>query len=398
VLTSFKDPKLGYFHSKNYTRNGVQHWTSTYYNEFYHKGKHHSIATGTADPDETRKIAKKKQQEITGKVARHEPVGTEANKIRVKHLREMDERFVAEKFPKNLRRVKENWAHLLNEDYGFSPKCRASDLSALDLDRYVDQRKAEGASSETVYKEINRLSRGYDLAIDKGLIPIGAKPTKFPELAKSKPRKGFFKESEVQNVISHTKDRLIRWIILFATLTGWRKSEIIGNKQRDIEPMKWNQVDFVAGEIRLDTSKNGEGRTFPFYPELKELMEQLRRYTDEVQQRNGEIIPWVFHREGKPIKEFRRSWKSACKAAGLPNRIFHDFRRSAVRNLVRAGIPAKTAMELTGHKTRSIFERYNITEGEDLVNAVARLAEYRDKQKEAAAKEQEKVAVGNFGS
>jgi integrase len=127
-------------------------------------------------------------------------------------------------------------------------------------------------------------------------------------------------------------------------------------------------------------------------------MEELRRYTEEAQQRTGQIIPWVFHHEGTPIKGFRKSWETAVNKAGLPGRIFHDFRRSAVRNLIRAGVPAKIAMQLTGHKTRSIFERYNITEeGEDLANAVARLAEYREKQKEAVSKEPEKVVAGNFG-
>jgi integrase len=128
-------------------------------------------------------------------------------------------------------------------------------------------------------------------------------------------------------------------------------------------------------------------------------MAELRKYTDEAQQRTGQIIPWVFHHEGKPIGSFRKKWESAVRKAGLPGRLFHDFRRSAVRNLVRAGVPAKIAMQLTGHKTRSIFERYNITEeSEDLNNAVARLAEYRNKQKETASKEPERVVAGNFGS
>jgi hypothetical protein len=95
--------------------------------------------------------------------------------------------------------------------------------------------------------------------------------------------------------------------------------------------------------------------------------------------KKGIICPWVFNRAGKPIKEFRRTWKSACNAAGVPGRIPHDFRRTAVRNLVRAGIPERVAMQLTGHKTRSVFERYNIVSEGDLFAAANKLDKMADK-------------------
>jgi integrase len=94
-----------------------------------------------------------------------------------------------------------------------------------------------------------------------------------------------------------------------------------------------------------------------------------------VQRERGVIIPWVFHRHGKRIKKFDKSWKAACTAAGCPSRIRHDFRRTAVREFVRAGIPERVAMQLTGHKTRSVFERYNIVSEGDLAAAARRLNE-----------------------
>ena len=135
------------------------------------------------------------------------------------------------------------------------------------------------------------------------------------------------------------------------------------------------QVDFAAGTVRLDpgTTKNGEGRVFPMTAELWALLDAQRAYTQAVQQEQGAIIPHVFHRKGKPIKSFRKVWASACKAAGCVGRIRHDFRRTAVRNLVHAGIPERVAMSMTGHKTRSVFERYNIVSPSDLIEAARKL-------------------------
>jgi integrase len=157
-------------------------------------------------------------------------------------------------------------------------------------------------------------------------------------------------------------------VVTFAYLTGWRiNSEVL--------PLQWRQIDFAAGTVHLDahTTKNGEARTFPFTADLRTLLETQRAHADEVQRKLGRIIPHVFHRRGKRIRDFRGAWKNACTAAGVPGRIPHDFRRTSVRNLVRAGIPERVATTMTGHLTRSFFERYNIVSENDLRDAAKRL-------------------------
>jgi integrase len=188
-----------------------------------------------------------------------------------------------------------------------------------------------------------------------------------PMLAENNVRAGFFSPEQFDALRRHLPDA-VQPVVTFAYVTGWRiRSEVL--------PLQWRQVDLDAGTVRLDpgTTKNGEGRVFHLTVELRTLLEAQRDIRDQYQRENGKICPWVFHRHGKRIKGFRRSWESAAKAAGRPGAIPHDLRRTAVRNLVRAGVPERVSMQLTGHKTRSVFERYNIVSDSDLIDAARKL-------------------------
>src|SRR5207249_651942 len=97
-------------------------------------------------------------------------------------------------------------------------------------------------------------------------------------------------------------------------------------------------------------TKNRRPREWPFaaHPELCALMTAQQERTQALQRALGRVIPTVFHRDGKPIADFADAWETACKGAGVPGILFHDLRRSAVRNLINAGVPQSVAMQLTG--------------------------------------------------
>jgi len=163
-------------------------------------------------------------------------------------------------------------------------------------------------------------------------------------------------------------------VVQFAALTGWRKREVLG--------LRWTCVDLDAGWLRLEgsRSKNGQGREFPFraFPDLIELIHEQRACTDRVERERSMVVPWVFHRDGEPVRTMRGAWKGARKRAGVPEAWFHALRRTAVRNLERAGVPRSDAMDLTGHKTESIYNRYSIVDSVRLTEAVEKLARYHE--------------------
>jgi len=135
--------------------------------------------------------------------------------------------------------------------------------------------------------------------------------------------------------------------ITFLYLSGWRLGEM--------KTLEWRDVDIAGQVVRLRPaiSKNKDGQVLPLSGELLEIIVRAsaNRRLD---------CPFVFHLDGQPVGDFKRSWATACKTAGVGKVLVHDLCRTAVRNMVRAGIPDRVAMALSGHKTRSVFDRYNI--------------------------------------
>jgi integrase len=243
---------------------------------------------------------------------------------------------------------------------------RASSLTPDRLARYVADRLTAGAAPATVRNELNALRRAFRLAHRAGKV---ATIPAFPTLAPGAARTGFVEDADLPGLLAELSPAL-RPLVHFLALTGWRVSEARG--------LTWDRVDFAAGVVTLavGSTKTGAGRVFPFaaLPELAALLQTQRDATKALERATGQIVRWVFHRHGQPVRDFFAAWKAATIRAGHPGLLVHDLRRSAVRRFVRAGIPERVAMSLSGHKSRSVFDRYNIVSERDLSENVAKLA------------------------
>ena len=238
---------------------------------------------------------------------------------------------------------------------------------------YITERQSDGASNATINRDLITLKRMFTLAVQGG--KLSGKPY-IPLLKERNVRRGFFEPEQFQR-IKEQLPRHMQGIAAFACITGWRTpSEIL--------PLEWAQVDMEVGEVRLDpgATKNDEGRVFPFTVELRKVLEAQQQIAEELRA-EGITARFVFCQLAGPragqrmsLSAYAHQWWKARVAAGCPTRIPHDFRRTAVRNLVRAGVPERVAMLLTGHKTRAVFERYNIVSSGDLREAARRLDQF----------------------
>ena len=241
---------------------------------------------------------------------------------------------------------------------------RATAIMTEAIRTYQRTRRAAGAAAATVNRETSALCRMLQLAVRGG--SLAQRPV-FPErLEENGPRQGFFEHAEYQAVRQHLPPPY-QDVLDFAYYSGWRKREIL--------ELRWSEVDAAGGVVRLapERSKTRVGRVLPISAPIGAALARRR-----VQRRGRD--PLVFRRDAVTVRAWRTAWPDACKRAGVPGRLLHDCRRTAARNLVRAGVPERVAMQLTGHRSRAIFDRYNIVHEEELHHAGDQLCAYLARQ------------------
>jgi integrase len=232
---------------------------------------------------------------------------------------------------------------------------KAAKLTTEQVKSYIRERLKK-VKPGTVNRELGMLHRAYQLGYEHDPPLVGRVPT-FPKLQEGEPRRGFLKPELYRKLLIELPDDL-RLLFVIAYHVGLRKGALLR--------IKWEQIDLKAGCIWMHGKKANrkpEPVAVPIYGDMAKFI--------ETQPRESEFL---FARGSKPIKDFRESWSTACTKAGVPGLLFHDLRRTAVRNLRRAGVAESVIMKITGHRTRGVFERYNITDQTDTQEA-GRMAE-----------------------
>jgi len=327
-----------------------------YWIQYCRGGKVYRESTRSTALEEAKRILKSKE----GAIADGRFPDANASKTRIDDLAVL---YLKDYTLNRRRSTKEarRYADLITRHFG---RMQAADLTTVQLMDYRATRRTEGVSDSTVNRELSALRRMYHLGHTHQPRLVIQVPT-IEMVKEHNVRTGFFEWDEFRALRGALPDHL-KVMAMLGYYTGMRKGEILG--------VGWQQVNLERGVLRLEpgTTKTGRGRLVPLVEGIQEALRQWKDHTI----RRYPNCSWVCHYNGKRFHSIRRAWESACQRVGLGGRLFHDLRRTAIRNMVRAGIPERVAMTISGHKTRSVFDRYDIVSERDLVEAAGRLSRY----------------------
>lgn len=344
----------------------------TWWIKFYQNGKPIRESSRSTRKSDAERLLKLRE----GAVAKGEPISLRAERITVDELLD-DVVLDYEANGKSVERVRLS-ARTLKRFFG---GMRASSVTTAHVNAYITKRRGMTTrrggtpAAGTINRELSLLKRAYNLARTSTPPKVHQVPY-VPLLRENSAREGFIGR-EAYIALKAALPSHVKPILTMGYFTGMRLGEILG--------LRWSQVDLQRRLVRLEASdtKTRTARTIPLAEELYQGLAELKAQRDW----HWPDCEWVFVRDGddQPIKGFKKAWQTACVEVGLGKKekregkvvygglLFHDLRRSAIRNLVRSGVPERVAMAISGHQSRSIFDRYNITSEADLEQAARSL-------------------------
>jgi integrase len=336
--------------------------TAHYWIGYYHHGREVRESSGSTDRKRAERLLKHRLAELGADRLGQKPfLGPAQRRVT---FEELAHAYLQDYAVRGLRSRATAAGRVTHLQHAFA-ESRAVDITPTRLRAYQAARLDEQANPATINRELAALRRMFTLCVHSGVLST---IPRFPaRLDENPPRQGFFEHAEYLAVRAHLPPDY-QDVLDFGYHSGWRL--------REITRLSWAEIDLPGGVVRLspERSKTKLGRLLPVSPPLRDaLSRRLRaRRLD---------TPLVFHHHGgQPVRDWRYAWRRACRTAGLPGKLFHDLRRTVARNLLRSGVPERVAMAITGHKTRSIFDRYNIVSETDLKQATAALAAYVSEQ------------------
>lgn len=340
---------------------------------FTYEGQQVRRSTETTE----KKLAQRIFDKIKGEIAEYKHPGLHIDKVKFEDLRAD----LINDYKLNGRKSLDRAELSLKKLGSYFGGMRAISITSDMIKSYVILRQESAASNGTINRELSALNR---------MLRLGSRQTPpkvinlpyISKLKESPPRQGFF-ELEDYNRLHGLLPDYLKPVLTIAYYTGMRKSEILN--------LKWQQTNMVEKSITLSagTTKNDGARIIFLDGDLYDSVLQQKKLRDK----HYPECEFVFFREGHQIKNYQAAWHTACKKAGLVGKFLHDNRRTAVRNMTRAGIPDTVAMKISGHKTRSVFDRYNITSEDDLREAAKKICQAAKEKKTALRASKQRITI-----